>query len=93
MRKILILMLGVVALALAGCASFDPSSGYIATSPQAEGMRTCAMLTDTLTPGISPAAAATLARNALSPSPGAALGDNPAEAMRTCAKMYDDLTD
>ncbi len=89
----LILMLGALALVLAGCASFDTSSVYIATSPQADGMRTCAMLTDTLTPGISPSAAATLARNALSPSPGAALGDSPAEAMRTCANIYDDLTD
>ncbi len=88
-----ILMLGAVALIVAGCASFDQSSGYIATSPQAEAMRTCAMLTDTLTPGISPAAAATLARNALAPSPGAALGDDPAEAMRNCAIMYDFLTD
>ncbi len=88
-----ILILGASALALAGCASFGPSSGYIATSPQADGMRTCAMLTDALTPGISPSAAATLAQNAFSPSPGAALGADPAEAMRTCADMYDTLTD
>ncbi len=87
-----ILMLGAVAVVITGCASFG-SSVNIATSPQADGMRTCAALTDVLNPGVSPLAAATLARNALSPSPGAALGDNPAEAMRTCAKMYDDLTD
>ena len=87
-----ILMLAVVAI-IAGCASFDPSSAYIATSPQADGMRTCAALTDALTPGASPAAAATLARNVLAPSPGAALGDDPAAGMRTCADMYDALTD
>ncbi len=89
----MILMLGAAAFILAGCAAFNPSSGYIATSPQADGMRTCAMLTDALTQGISPSAAATLAQNALSPSPGAALGADPAEAMRTCADIYDTLTD
>ncbi len=76
-----------LAVILGGCAS-----SYINTSPQADGMRTCAALTDALTPGISSAAAATLASNALSPSPGTALGGTPAEAMRTCADMYDALT-
>ncbi len=86
------ILLGAAGFVLAGCASFG-SSANIATSPQADGMRTCAALTDALTPGVSPLAAATLARNALSPSPSAALGGNPAAAMRTCADMYDTLTD
>ncbi len=86
-----LILLGALALAVAGCASFGPSVN-VATSPQADGMRTCAALTDALTPGVSPLAAATLARNALSPTPGAALGGNPAAAMRTCADMYDTLT-
>ncbi len=83
-----ILILGAVAVVLAGCTSFNAVN--INTSPQADAMRTCAALTDALTPGVSPLAAATLARNAV--APGAALGNNPAASMRTCADMYDDLT-
>ena len=87
----LIVML-VAALALAGCSVTDlVSNTQIATSPQADGMRTCAALTDILTPGVSPLAVARMAQGAISPTPGASLGGNPAEAMRMCAAINDAL--
>lgn len=88
MKPILIL----AALALAGCSSGFIGGVEIRTSPQAEGMRTCAALTDILTPGVSPMAIASMVQGVLTPTPGAALGEDPAEAMRECAEIYDALT-
>ncbi len=87
-----ILMLGALALSLAGCASFIPLSANIASSPQADAMRLCGALVDSTTPDVSLPAIASLARNALNPAAVSQLGADPAEAMRACAGMYEALT-
>ncbi len=79
-------------LALAGCGgALSPLGGAIHSSPTANALRTCAMMADLLTPGVSPAAAAEVGRNALRES--LALGATPAGAMRRCAGMLDSIDD
>lgn len=89
----LILMLGVVALA--GCAG-PISLGLLGktsmqSSPAANAMRTCAALSDVVTPGISPAAVATLAAGILGAP--LALGNTPQGALRNCANIIDIIND
>ena len=90
-----ILMLGAVVLALAGCAG-PISLGLLGktsinSSPAANAMRTCAALSDVVTPGISPQAVTQLARGILEGP--LALGNTPASALRNCAKIIDTIND
>ncbi len=89
-------MLGAVALALAGCAGGPISLGLlgsttIQSSPAASAMRTCAALSDAVTPGFSPLAAAELARGFLGAP--LALGNTPQGALRNCARIIDTIND
>ncbi len=92
----LILMLSALALIVAGCNGSPVSLGLlgstqITSSPAANAMRTCAALSDVVTPGISPLAAAQLARGALGAP--LALGNTPQGALRNCAKIIDTIND
>ncbi len=83
-------------VALAGCQGYGVPLGALGvvtihSNPTANALRTCAMMADLLTPGVSPAAAAEVGRSALRES--LALGATPAGAMRRCAKMLDDIDD
>ncbi len=88
-----ILMLSALAIALAGCETIPLIGGgtKIQSSPAASAMRTCAALSDVVTPGISPLAAAELARGVLGAP--LALGNTPAGALRNCAKIIDTIND
>ncbi len=91
----LILMLSALVLALGACAGNIPLGPFGATkvrsSPAANAMRTCAALSDVVTPGLSPLAAAELARGILGAP--LALGNTPAGALRNCAKIIDTIND
>ncbi len=83
-------------VALAGCSGISVPLGGLGTAtihsnPAANAMRTCAALTDVLTPGVSPAAVVEIARNALGDV--LALGNTPSGAMRNCAKLIDSIQD
>ena len=88
-------MLGAL-LIVAGCTGGPISLGLlgsttIQSSPAANAMRTCAALSDVVTPGISPLAAAQLVRGALGAP--MALGNTPQGALRNCAKIIDTIND
>lgn len=88
MKKIL---LGAVALSLAGCAGMTiPGGGatVVYSSPKAGAMRGCADGIDVFTPGISPQAIPGLVRGSA-----ATLGDTPEEAMENCLKMLRSIPD
>ena len=91
----LILILGAVVLALAGCTGPVSlgllGSTKIQSSPAANAMRTCAALSDVVTPGISPLAVAQLARGILGAP--LALGNTPQGALRNCARIIDTIND
>ena len=90
----LILMLGALALALASCSTIPLGpfgAAKIQSSPAANAMRTCAALSDVVTPGISPLAVAQLVRGALGAP--LALGNTPQGALRNCAKIIDTIND
>ena len=82
------------ALVLAGCTSIPLGpfgAAKIQSSPAANAMRTCAALSDVVTPGISPAAVATLTRGILGKP--LALGNTPQGALRNCANIIDIIND
>ena len=90
----LILIMGAVALVLAGCSGSGLiDRAKIASSPEADAMRLCGALVDSTTRGVSIPAISSLVRNALNPAAANKLGADPAEAMRLCADMYDSLAD
>jgi len=78
-----------VAFALAGCSGLPLGTATIHSNPAANAMRTCAALTDVVTPGISPMAAMEITKNALGDV--LALGNTPASALRNCARMIDSI--
>ncbi len=88
MKRIILCM---AVLALSGCEGTSYGGMTIHSNPAANAMRTCAMMADLLTPGVSPAAAAEVGRSALRES--LALGASPAGAMRRCARMLDSIND
>ncbi len=86
------LILCAAVLALAGCQGMPlPLGAAIHSNPTANALRTCAMMADLLTPGVSPAAAAEVGRSALRED--LALGATPSSAMRRCARMLDSIDD
>ncbi len=91
MKKLL--LMGVLALSLAGCTGMSTSIGPLkvdfTSNPIASALRTCAMFAELLTPGINIAAAAELARGMQDN----VLGNTPQGAMRNCAKMMDFVAD
>jgi len=78
-------------LTLAGCNGLPLGTATIHSNPVANAMRTCAALTDVVTPGISPMAAYEITKNALGDV--LALGNTPAAALRNCAQMIDSIED
>ena len=92
MKKILLIAAVLLVSACTGIPLGPLGVVAVQSSPAAVAMRRCAMLSDTLTPGISPRAVVDLAAGALLATP-LALGNTPQGAMRRCARMIDELND